>query len=121
MALLMTAPGIGPVIARIVATEILNITYFEGPEYLISYSGLAPMDCDSDGKKGPIKLNRHCNYYLKYAFLQAAHNAWDHPHFRRKYERDLKKSGKTIAKFNLARRRIKSVYWMLLRQQPYHV
>jgi transposase len=121
MKLLMTAPGIGPVLARILITEILEIQRFTAPKYLISYAGLAPVESDSDGKQsGPIRLNRHCNYYLKYAFLQAAHNAWDHRHFRRKYELDLRKHSKSIAKLNLARRLAKSVYWMLIHQHPYH-
>jgi hypothetical protein len=66
MKLLMSAPGIGIVIARIIVSEILSISYFDGPEYLMSYSGLAPVEDDSAGNKGKIQLNSHCNYYLKY-------------------------------------------------------
>ncbi|MFQ5628210.1 MAG: IS110 family transposase [bacterium] len=118
---IMSAPGFGPVFSRTVYTEILDINYFKGdPKYLISYAGLAPIHQDSDGKKkGVIKLNRHCNYYLKYAFVSAAHGARKNPHFRRKYEYDVKKQGKIIAKINLARRLAKSIYWMLIRQQPF--
>ncbi|MDZ7360354.1 MAG: IS110 family transposase [candidate division KSB1 bacterium] len=117
--LLMTIPGFGPVLSRIVKTEILDIHNFRVPKYLISYSGLAPIDQESAGKKGVIKLNRHCNYYLKYAFTEAAHNARNHPHYKRKYDYDVKKHGKIIAKLNLARRFAKTVFWMLVRQQPY--
>lgn len=117
--LLVSAPGIGIVLARIIYTETLDITYFKEPKYLISYVGLAPIEKDSAGRKGPIKLNRHCNYWLKYAFVEAAHNASDHPKYRRKYELDVKKHGKIIAKLNLARRLAKAVYWMLTRQQLY--
>lgn len=117
--ILMSAPGFGMVLSRMVYTEILDIAYFKAPKYLISYAGLAPVDNESAGRKGPIKLNRHCNYYLKYAFVQAAHNAYDHPHYRRKYDIDLKRHGKIIAKLNLARRLAKAVYWMLTHQQRY--
>lgn len=117
--LLVSAPGVGIVISRIIYSEILDIHYFKEPKYLISYSGLAPIDNDSAGRKGPIKLNRHCNYWLKYAFVEAAHNAWDYPKYRRKYELDVKKHGKVIAKLNLARKLAKAVYWMLTRQQLY--
>jgi len=119
MKILMSAPGIAIVLARIISSEILDIHYFKEPKYLISYSGLAPIDKDSAGRKGPIQLNRHCNYWLKYAFVEAAHNAWDYPKYRRKYELDVKKHGKTIAKLNLARKLAKAVYWMLSRQQLY--
>jgi len=117
--LLLTVPGIGIVTARIIVTEILSISYFQSPKYLISYSGLAPIEHDSDGSKGIIKLNRHCNYFLKYAFLTAAHGARRHVNYYRKYDRDVKKYDKIRAKINLGRKIIKAVYWMLTRQQPF--
>jgi transposase len=119
MKIVMSAPGFGIVLSRMVHTEILDMAYFKEPKYLISYSGLAPVDNESAARKGSIKLNRHCNYYLKYAFVQAAHNAHDHPTYRRKYDLDVKRHGKIIAKLNLARRLTKTVYWMLTRQQLY--
>lgn len=118
--ILMSAPGIGIVLARIILSEILSISYFKAPKYLMSYSGLAPLENDSNGKKGIIQLNQHCNYYLKYAFVQAAHTARYHPKYRKKYNQDAKRHGKTRAKINLARRMIKAVYWMLTRQEPFH-
>ena len=118
--LLMSAPGIGIVLARIILTEILSISYFKAPNYLMSYAGLAPVENVSGGKKGVIQLNHHCNYYLKYAFIQAAHTARHHPKYRKKYNQDVKQHGKTRAKTNLARRIIKAVYWMLTRQEPFH-
>ena len=119
---LMTAPGIGIVCARIIATEIPDIKRFAAPKYLISYSGLAPVEQDSDGKlKGKIKLNKFSNRYLKYAFVLAAHNARNHPKYKRKFDQDCKKHDKMFAQIVLARRIVKSVYWMLARQQPYHI
>lgn len=120
MQLLMTVPGFGPVCARILLSEIFDIAYFKAPKSLINYSGLAPIKQTSDDKKkAVIKLNRHCNYYLKYAFMTAAHAARRHPRYRRKYEQDVKKHGKIQAKINLARRLAKAVYWMLSRQEPF--
>ena len=117
--LLLTVPGIGIVCARIIVTEIFSIQYFKDHRYLISYSGLAPILQESAGRKKVIKLNRHCNYYLKYAFVTAAHAARKHPKYQDKYQQDVKKHGKIIAKLNLARRLAKAVYWMLARQQPF--
>lgn len=116
---LITHPGIGIVLARIIYTEILDISYFKETKYLISYSCLAPIENESGGRKGSIKLNQHGNHYLKYAFVEAAHNARDNNKFRRKYDLDVKKHGKIIAKLNLARRIAKAVYWMLTRQESY--
>jgi transposase len=120
MKIVMSHPGIGPVFGRIILTEILDIHYFKAPKYLISYAGLAPFEKESAGhKKGKIKLNRHCNYYLKYAFVSAANNASDYPTYRKKYRMDVKKHGNLIAKINLARRMVKNIYWMLTRQQVF--
>ena len=117
--LLLTIPGVGIVLARMILSEIISITNFQGPKYLKSCSGLAPVEHDSDGKKGPIKLNRHCNYFLKYAFIVAAHGARRHPKYQYKYNQDVKKHGKTRAKINLARKIATSVFWMLTRQQAF--
>ena len=117
--LIMTVPGFGPVLARTVHTEILDIAYLKAPNSLINYSGLAPVENDSNNKKGVIRLNPYTNHYLKYAFVEAAHHASTHPRYRRKYQSDAKKHGKLRAKLNLARRLAKAVYWMLTRQQPF--
>ena len=120
MSIILSHPGIGIVFARTIHSEIWNIAYFKEPKNLISYSGLAPVESESDGrKKGVIKLNRHCNYYLKYVFVSAAHSSCNHPKYRKKYQSDVKKHSKMIAKLNLARRIVKNIYWMLTRQQFY--
>lgn len=116
---LSTLPGIGPVLSRQIDTEIITIERFDADRHLISYSGLAPIESESAGRKGLIKLNPHCNYYLKNAFVMAAHCARHHVKYHSKYQRDLKRRGKKIAKINLARKLVKAVYWMLTRQQPF--
>lgn len=118
--ILMSAPGIGIVLSRIILSEIMSIDYFQTPKHLMSYTGLAPMENTSGGKKGIIELNPYCNYYLKYAFIQAAHTARFHTKYRSKYTQDAKRHGKTRAKINLARRLVKAVYWMLTRQEPFY-
>lgn len=119
MKLILTVPGFGVIIARIVITEILDIKYFARPENLISYSGLAPFVNESANRKGPEKINRYSNHFLKYAFVQAAHHAADNPYFKKKYASDIKKHDKIIPKLNLARRLARTVYWILTRQQPF--
>lgn len=119
--IILSHPGIGIVFARTIYSEIWDIASFKEPKNLISYAGLAPVACESAGRqKGIVKLNRHCNYYLKYAFVSAANSSRNHPTYRRKYQSDVKKHGKMIAKLNLARHIVKNIYWMLTRQQCYH-
>jgi transposase len=57
--IVMSAPGFGVVLGRMVHTEILDMAYFKESKYLISHAGLAPIDNESAGRKGTIKLNRH--------------------------------------------------------------
>jgi transposase len=117
--LILTIPGFGPILSRILYTEIWDINRFNYHTNLCSYSGLAPIVDESNGKKGVIKLNKHSNRYLKYAFILAAHHARRHPKFRKKYNKDAKKHGEMRAKINLARKLVKIVFWMLTRQQPF--
>jgi transposase len=120
MNVLLSHPGIGPVGSRTIITETLDIHYFKEPKYYVSYSGLAPVKQESDGRnKALVKLNSFSNHFLKYAFIEAAHTCRSHDKFRRKYELDVKKRGKKIAKINLARKIAKTVYWMLTRQEPF--
>ena len=118
--LLMTIPGFGIVCSRTVYTEIFDISHFDAPKNLISYAGLAPVEHRSAGKQKGVKLNKFCNYYLKYALMIVAHTARTHPKFQRKYQHDIKIHNKTIAKLNIARRLAKTVYWMLTHQQPFN-
>jgi transposase len=119
--ILMTALGISIVISRIILTELFSIKDFNHPKYVISFAGLAPIVDESSNKFGMIKLNRYCNYYLKYAFIMAAHSARTYIRYRKKYNNDIKENGKIRAKINLARRIVKSVYRMLIRQHnPFH-
>jgi transposase len=118
--ILLTLPGVGPIISRVIHTEVWDIERFKFYTHFNSYSGLAPIDDESAGKRsGRIKLNKFSNRYLKYAFILAAHHARNHPKFRRKYRLDEKKHGAMRAKLNLARRLNKHVFWMLTRQQPF--
>lgn len=117
--ILLSAPGIGIILARIMLTEIVDITHFKEPKYLISYAGLAPVAHYSGKNKGKIKLNEHANHYLKYAFIEAAHAARTYPKYRDKYKKDVKEHDRITAKVALARRLAKSVFWMLTRQQYY--
>ncbi|MCK5148417.1 IS110 family transposase [bacterium] len=114
---MLSTPGIGIVLARIILTEIVDITHFKEPKYLVSYAGLAPLVQQSGKHKGKVKLNEHANHYLKYAFVEAAHSARNYHKYKDKYRKDVKEHDKIIAKLNLARRITKSVFWMLTRQQ----
>jgi transposase len=70
--LLRTIPGIGFILAMVIATEIGDIEIFSGPVKLASYAGTVPRMKSSSGKVfyGPVRPD--INRYLKWAFIEAA-------------------------------------------------
>lgn len=87
--LLQTIPGVGFILAVVIATEIGDIKRFSGPEKLASYAGTVPRVKASGGKVfyGPIRPD--VNRYLKWAFVEAAntvvifHKKWPNKHAAR--------------------------------------
>jgi transposase len=77
---LKTIPGIGLVLAYVLAAEIGRIERFSNHKSLASYSLLAPR-ADDTGEDDPGRspLGRHLgfrgNHTLKWAFIEAAHGA----------------------------------------------
>ena len=77
--LLISAPGIGWVLAFTIAAEIGEIERFSSPEKLTGYTGLCPrvvQSGDSD-RRGP--LSKHGPRYLRWALLEGTMHALRHP------------------------------------------
>jgi transposase len=77
---LKTIPGIGLVLAHVLAAEIGRIERFRTHKKLAAYSLLAPRASDSgqaDSASAPLgrHLGTHGNRTLKWAFIEAAHAA----------------------------------------------
>jgi transposase len=121
--LLMTAPGIGWVLAYTIAAEIGEITRFATPAKLVSYTGLCPRVKQSGESdlRGP--LSKHGPRYLRWALIEAALHASTHPHYAERYQRTKRRLGKqrgpNIAKIELARQLAEAIWHMLTRNQPF--
>jgi transposase len=65
MQLLMSVPGVGKILAVVIAMEVGDVNRFSGPEKLASYAGTAPRVKASGDKifLGPVRLD--VNRYLK--------------------------------------------------------
>lgn len=72
---LMELPGMGPIIAFGLVSEIGDIERFENPKKLVSYAGLAPRAKDSDDHQGLRRLPHRCNKRLRHWSVQAAQTA----------------------------------------------
>ncbi len=65
-------PGMGPILAAVVVSEIDGIERFPSAQKLCGYAGLCPSTHSSGGKTFQGKLLQHCNKWLRWAFVEAA-------------------------------------------------
>jgi transposase len=105
--LLMSAPGIGWVLAFTIAAEIGAIERFPSPQKLAGYTGLCPrvnQSGESD-RRGP--LTKHGPTYLRWALLEATMHALRHPAYAGRYQRNKRRLGKQrgakVAQVDIAR------------------
>ena len=121
--LLMTAPGIGWVLAYTIAAEIGDITRFSSAQKLVGYSGLCPRVIQSGDKdrRGPI--TKSGPKYLRWAMLEATMHALRHPAYAERYQRTKRRLGKQrgakVAQIDVARRLTRSLWHMLTFNQPF--
>ena len=121
--LLLSAPGIGWVLAFTIAAEIGQIERFPSPAKLTAYTGLCPrvnQSGDSD-RRGP--LTKHGPTYLRWALLEATMHALKHPAYRERYQRNKRRLGKQrgakVAQIDIARRLAHAIWHMLTRNQEF--
>jgi transposase len=120
---LMSAPGIGWVLAFTIAAEIGDIRRFASPEKLTSYTGLCPrvnQSGESD-RRGP--LTKHGPRYLRWALIEATMHALGHPAYAERYQRNKRRLGKQrgakVAQTDIARRLAHAIWHMLTRNQRF--
>jgi transposase len=121
--LLMSAPGIGWVLAFTIAAEIGEIERFPSPTKLAGYTGLCPrvnQSGDSD-RRGP--LTKHGPTYLRWALLEATMHALKHPAYSERYQRTKRRLGRQrgakVAQIDIARRLAHAIWHMLSRSEEF--
>jgi transposase len=121
--LLMTAPGIAWVLGFTIATEIGEINRFGSAKRLCGYTGLCPK-VDQSGhrdRRGPLAKNGP--KYLRWALIEAATHAANHPAYRHHYQatktRLGKQRGAKVARVEVARKLAEAIWHMLTRGQPF--
>jgi transposase len=121
--LLLSAPGIGWVLAFTIAAEIGEIERFASPEKLTGYTGLCPRVNQSGDKdrRGPV--SKHGPTYLRWAMLEATMHALKHPAYSERYQRNKRRLGKQrgakVAQVDIARRLTHAIWHMLSRNQEF--
>jgi transposase len=69
---LQTLPGVGKILAPVIALEIDQIERFTTADKLCAYAGLVPTTHASGGKITHGRMLPFCNRWLKWAFVEAA-------------------------------------------------
>jgi len=70
--LLLTIPGVGPILAMVIALEIDEVERFPNSGKLAAYAGLVPSTYSSRGKTFHGKLLPMCNKWLRRALMEVA-------------------------------------------------
>ena len=126
MQLLLTLPGVGPILAIVIALEIGSVDRFLTGERLSSYAGKVPRVNSSGGKTYHGKVRSDVNRYLKWAFTEAANaivlqqHRMPDCHVLRLYWRVRKHKGHAKATTAVGRHLAEATYWMLKKNEPYH-
>jgi transposase len=121
--LLLSAPGIGWVLAFTIASEIGEIERFASPQKLTGYTGLCPRVVQSgeSDRRGP--LSKHGPTYLRWALLEATMHALKHPAYAERYQRNKRRLGRQrgakVAQIDIARRLAHAIWHMLTRNETF--
>jgi len=122
--LLLTLPGVGPILAPLLWLEIGDVERFPRAENLASYAGLVPRVYSSGGHTVLGHTNPYVNRYLRWGFVEAATcaarlHAYRRSHIGLLYQRLLPARGYGRAIVAVARHLAEASYWMLRKRQTY--
>jgi transposase len=123
VALLRTAPGIGPVLGYTIAAELGDVARFASPRKLCGYSGLCPRVYQSgqNERRGPLAKNGP--RYLRWAYIEAAVHAAGSPPYKAHYLATRARLGRfrgpKIARVEIARRLVEATWHMLTKGEPF--
>ncbi len=121
--LLMTVPGIGPVLGYTIAAEIGDIGRFATAKKLVGYTGLCPAVDQSGGHDWRGELAENGPKYLRWALIEAATHAARHPVYATRYQRTKTRLGKQrgakVARVDIARKLAEAIWWMLTTNKPF--
>lgn len=126
MQLIKTLPGVGDLLAIVIALEIGTVERFASAQHLASYSGTVPRVSSSGGKTHHGQVRTDVNHYLKWAFIEAASciNLQQHKiqgrHVMELLTRVQKQRGYPKAAVAVGRHLAEATYCMLKHNEPYH-
>jgi len=118
--LLMTHPGVGPVVSLAFVLTLGPVERFPNSRKLVSYLGLNPSEHSSGGRQRLGAISKQGNTMLRWLLVEAAQTAaWRDPELRRAYQRLKFRRASGVAKVAIARRLAVRLYWMLRTRVDY--
>jgi transposase len=112
-AVLQLLPGIGPVLAAILVTEIGDISRFSSPERLCSWAGLTPRHHESDTAVHRGSITRMGSRLVRWAIVEAVRRQGHSALLGEAMARVAERRGRRIAKVAAARRLLSLVFYAL--------
>lgn len=127
MGLLQTLPGVGPILASVIALEVGDIGRFPSAAHLASSCGVVPRVRASGGRVRYGPLRADANRFLKWAFIEAgnvvarhhARPSWQGRHVSQLYVRIRQRKGHSKAVGAVARHLAEAAFWVLRKGEPY--
>jgi len=118
--LLMTHPGVGPVVGLAYVLTLGPPTRFPRGKQVASYLGLIPREHSSGGRQKLGSISKQGNTLMRTLLVEAAQNAsrFDEE-LRRDYQRLKARKHSALAKVMVARKLAVRLYWMLRENRPY--
>lgn len=114
--LLMTQPGVGPVVALAVVLTLGPVERFRHGKQVASYFGLIPREYSSGGRQRLGSISKQGNPFVRALLVQAAHGAVQHDsELRRQYLRLGQRKNRAVATVAIARKLAVRLYGMLRR------
>jgi transposase len=112
--LLMTHPGVGPVISLAFVLTVGRIERFAHSRELVSYLGLNPSE-DSSGERRRLGgISKQGNSFMRMLLIQGAQTAVRGDEIlNRQYRRLASKKHRAVAKVMVARKLAVRMFWML--------
>ncbi len=118
--LLMTHPGVGPVVSLTFVLTVGPVERFRNSGKLVSYLGLNPREHSSGGRQRLGAISKQGNSMMRWLLVEAAQTAaWRDEELHRAYLRLKFRRASGLAKVAIARRLAVRLYWMLRERKDY--
>lgn len=118
--LIKTVPGLGEILSRTIALEIIDVSRFANAKKLASYCGVVPSEHSSGENIARGSIIKSCNTHLKEALVEGAWGAIRKSgYFRRLYENVKSRRGGYKAIVAVARQMAEIIFHVLKENRPY--